>query len=295
VYSRQVKPCRDVGNPACENRRDFLFARFLILFMHMALSWGAKRQLGYFSIVAAVALILIYRYFISPALNAGPTCFDGRQNSDERGVDCGGSCAKLCSFQANTLLVEWARVLPVTGSITNAVAYVQNQNPGSAIRKIAYEFKVYDEEGIFITARAGSSFVGPAGKFAIFEPSVNVGNRAPAKTLFRFTEAPVWEKIDKRWETFPISVKDKKLSGENSSPKLEAIAENNSIYDMPNMAFVALLYDKDGNAVAGSRTYIDELQKNSKAQIFFTWPEPLKDEVSDIDIFPDINPFSLKF
>ena len=260
----------------------------------MALSWRAKKQITYLSIVLAVILIFVYRSFISPILSTEPTCFDGKQNGAEQGPDCGGPCARLCSSEANTLLLRWARVFPVTSSIFNAVAYVDNQNSGSAIRKIAYEFRVYDDKGVFITSRTGTSFIGPVGRFIIFEPSLKVGNRIPAKTLFKFIETPVWEKIDKRFETFPVFVRDKDLSNPESAPKLTAIIVNDSIYNLSNIPVVAILYDAEGNALAGSRTYLDQLSKNSTEPVFFTWPEPFKDQIFSIDIFPEINPFSVK-
>ena len=267
---------------------------FYDILENMALSWRSKKQITYISIVVGVILIFIYRSFVAPALNVGPTCFDGIQNADEQGADCGGSCQKLCSFQTNTLLIRFARAFPVTSSVYNAMAYVDNQNAGSAVRKIAYEFRVYDDAGVFIISRAGESFIGPVGRFVIFEPSLNVGNRIPAKTLFKFTQIPVWEKIDKRFETFPASVRDKKLSNLDSTPKLSAVVSNDSIYDLSNLPVIAILYDKDGNALAASRTFLDQLTKNSTAPVYFTWPEPFEEQIFSTDIFPEINPFSFK-
>jgi len=267
---------------------------FYDILENMALSWSAKRQLGYFSVILGLVLIFVYYNFIAPAISIAPTCFDSRQNGEEQGVDCGGTCAKFCSFQVNTLLLRWARVFEVTPNIYNAVAYVDNQNPGSAIRKISYEFRVYDDKGIFILSRPGESFIGPVGRFVIFEPSLNVGNRVPAKTLFKFTQAPVWEKIDKRLETFPVSVRDKKLSNLDSIPKIEAVVANDSIYDLTDIFIVAVLYDQEGNALATSRTLLDRLPKNSTEPIFFTWPGPFTAPVFSSDIFPELNPFSVK-
>jgi hypothetical protein len=259
----------------------------------MALSWRSKKQLTYLSIVLGVILIFVYRSFIAPVLSVAPTCFDGKQNGNEQGLDCGGPCQKVCPFQSNALLLRWARVFKVTPSIYNAMAYVDNQNPGSAIRKIAYEFRVYDDRGIFITSRTGESFIGPVGRFVIFEPSLSVGNRVPAKTLFKFIEAPVWEKIDRRFETFPLSVRDKKISNPESAPKLEATVANDSIYDLTNIPVIAILYDKDGNALGASRTFLDKLPKNSTEPVYFTWPEGFTTTILSTDIFPEINPFSI--
>ncbi len=259
----------------------------------MALTWSGRRQLYIFAIVAGVLLIFGY-IFIIPS-KAGPTCFDAKQNGDEEGIDCGGSCYLLCPFQAGNLAVKWARAFPVTDSVYNALAYVENQNPDSGVESISYEFKFYDEKNVFVTSRQGSTFIGPAGRFMVFEPRINAGNRQIKKTFFSFTQNPIWVKLDSRFATFPLSARDIKLSNTESSPKIEASISNDSIYDIRDLDVVAIVYGADQNAITVSKTYLESLAKNSKAQVFFTWPSAFSEKNPRIDIVPILNPFKFNF
>lgn len=260
----------------------------------MALTWSGKRQLIISSIGGVFILFFLY-LLVSPYFKTPASCFDGRQNGTELGLDCGGSCALLCPFQGKNIIVRWARSFIVTDNIYNAVAYVENQNVDSAVESISYEFKLYDKDNVFISSRKGQTFIGPLGKFLIFEPSVDVGNRPVAKTLFSFTSTPEWTVIDKRVSTYPLFVRDVKLSESSSGPKIEANIVNDSIYKISDLDVVALIYDKDGNVIATSKTYLESVDKNSSEAVFFTWPSPFEAEVGRMEVFPDINPFKINF
>lgn len=260
----------------------------------MALTWSGKRQLVVSSIGGVVILIFLF-FIIAPYFKTPPSCFDGQQNGTELGIDCGGSCALLCPFQGKNIIVRWFRPFAVTDNIYNAVAYVENPNVGSAVKSISYEFKFYDKDDVFITSRTGQTFIGSIGKFLIFEPSVDVGNRPIAKTLFSFTETPKWIVIDKRASTFPLFVRNVKLSDPQSTPRIEAQIANDSIYKVSDLDLVALIYNKDGNVIATSKTYLESVDKNSSAPVFFTWPRTFSEDVGRIEVFPDLNPFKINF
>ena len=57
-----------------------------------------------------------------------PTCFDGVKNQNEKGLDCGGVCTRICSGDISTPIVMWQRVFQVTPGVYSAVAYIQNPN-----------------------------------------------------------------------------------------------------------------------------------------------------------------------
>ncbi|MBU6431623.1 hypothetical protein KGQ29_04640, partial [Patescibacteria group bacterium] len=75
-------------------------------------SWSQKRKSIYFLIFAAFlfSFIILPAYFI---FYKAPTCFDGKQNGDEKGVDCGGSCVNLCRSQYLEPNIIWSRVIEV--------------------------------------------------------------------------------------------------------------------------------------------------------------------------------------
>jgi len=258
------------------------------------MDWATRRRIFYILIVLAV-LGLVGFLLISPSLNKAPTCTDNKQNGDETGVDCGGSCQLACVYQVNQIKIDWSRAFRVVDGRYNAVAYLENSNQNTAINKINYRFRFADKDNVYIGKRDGSTYVPPSGKFAVFEPAIDLGNSIPVYTTFEFTEAPVWiqvaqEKIDQ----LKVLFSDIKLVNEDTSPALSATIKNTSLFQIPEVNVVAILYDASGNAVSASRTYLDVLQGEESSVVNFTWIEPFAKKVVSEEIIPIFNIFSVK-
>ena len=256
------------------------------------MTWALQRQIFYLTIViaffAVLSLLIIYPYF-----NKAPTCVDQKQNGDETGIDCGGSCALACTFQVDQISILWSRIFKVVPGRYNAVAYLENHNENTAINKIHYKFRFADKDNIYIGKREGDTYVPPSGKFAVFEPAIDMGNSIPVYTTFEFTEMPVWIQVsEEKINQLKVFISDIKLEDETTNPRLSAQIKNNSLYRIPNVNVIAILYDSSGNAVSASRTYLDVLLGEASAQINFTWPEPFLKKVIAKEIIPIYNIFS---
>lgn len=259
----------------------------------MSLSWSTRRKLFYSSIIfgaIAVALvILIYPYF-----NREPTCFDGKINGTESGIDCGGGCLKVCTAEALQLVTLWSRPFEVLPGKYNIMAYVENQNRESGIPAINYEFKLYDKDNIFIGRTSGTTFITSNDRTAIFAAGIETGNRIPERVTFAFTSVPTWIKINREQKnSLAVSSEDQVLSNPLESPKLEAQIVNKTLLEMKNLDVYAILYDENDNVMTVSKTLIDILPKNAKAPVVFTWPKPFAERPTRIDIFPQVNVFEL--
>lgn len=258
------------------------------------MTWAFKRQFIYLSVLIVFFLGLGF-VFAYPYINTRPSCGDGKQNGTETGVDCGGSCARACSFEVDKLSVVWSRSFRVTDGRYNAVAYIENQNINTAIYKIKYRFRFADKDNLYIGMREGETFVPPSGKFAIFEPAIGVGNSVPVYTTFEFTETPIWVKVPKEEiEKMKVAISDIRLEGESTSPRMSANMRNNSLYNIPEVNVVALLYDKEGNVVSASRTFVDLLHSEEIIPLSFTWAEPFNKAVTLKEIIPMYNIFLAK-
>jgi uncharacterized protein YcfL len=258
------------------------------------MTWAGRRKLLYSSIVVAVILFFGY-LLIAPYFNVAPTCTDGKQNGNETGIDCGGSCPLACLTQVDQLSVLWARAFEVVPGRYNAVAYLENHNPATAVNKMTYRFRFADKDNIYLGKRDGETFIPPGGRFAIFEPAVDLGNSIPVHTSLEFTSPPVWVQVSpKLINQLKISVSSIQLENEDTSPKLFATVKNNSLFRIPEVSFVAILYDATGNAINVSHTYLNVLLKEQSAKITFTWPEPMSAKVVAKEIIPMFNIFSAK-
>ncbi len=256
--------------------------------------WALKRQILYSIIV--IAFISGIGYWITyPYFNKAPTCTDGVQNGTETGVDCGGSCVIACTLQVDQISILWSRAFQVVPGRYNALAYLENHNENTAIYKIKYRFRFADKDNLYIGKREGETYIPPKGKFAVFEPAIDVGNSIPVYTTFEFTEVPTWIKVSKQQvDQLKVYVSNIKLENENTEPKMSALVKNDSLFRIPEVSFVAILYDTLGNAVSASHTYLDVLQGEASADISFTWREPITSKIVEKEIIPMFNIFLVK-
>jgi hypothetical protein len=233
-------------------------------------SWSTKRKSGYFfGFIILVALVVglpSFLTFYKPA-----TCSDSKQNQGERGVDCGGPCSRLCPADYAAPRVKWSYSMKIVPSIYSALAYVENPNQIVEAKSLPYIFKLYDSEGLLVAERSGSTFVPAGQKFAVFEAAIDTGKRVPARTTFEFTSEPTWRPgtIFSTLRTTSINV------DQIGSPKAEANIQNTAVdKSFSNITAFIVLYDKDGNRVAFSKTGIDSIGPKEEQTLYFTWPEP---------------------
>lgn len=248
-------------------------------------SWSQRRKTFYFLIFTG----FLFGFIILPAyliFYKPPTCDDGKQNGDEKGIDCGGSCVKLCRSQYLDPNIIWTRAIKVKSGIYNIIAYIENPNIDAGVDFISYNFKIKDKDGVLIYEKKGDTFIPPNKFFAVFEDRISMGEKIPTKILFEFTGGTVWKKQENK--EAGITVLKKTISYENYLPRVDAVLENHTLESIFKIEVVAIVYDKYDNAVGFSRTFIDKLEKRESQSITFTWPEPLVSDVVKIEIIPRI-------
>lgn len=235
-------------------------------------SWASRRKAVYFwSIVLSATLIsflILWKYWYS-----APTCFDGFQNGDEIGIDCGGSCSLVCSLGAlPPVLRSDPRVFKVVDNVYSVLAFVENHNLNFQAPYLPYKFKIYDPESKLLYEREGATLLPKNQTISIFEGNLLISKGNPKRAEIEFGQNIRWTKdLNKDLE---IEIESSPLLLETKSPRIEATVENKSIENIKNIELVAVVFDGRDNAIAASRTFIESLKKNTTAPIFFTWPQP---------------------
>lgn len=245
----------------------------------MALTWSGRRKALYTSVAGVIGfmmLIVAYQAFFS----APPLCTDGRQNGDERGVDCGGSCALVCSRDARAPVVSWARAFETAPQTYTAAAYVQNNNPGAGARRVGYAFQLFDADNKLIVERTGAVDLPPVPTIPIIEPGISVGHRIVARALFSFSAEPAWVRAG----GLPaLAVSGQRLAADAS--RLEATISNDA-YSDARATVAAVLFDADGVARAASKSTLT-VPARSSAPVVFTWGMPAAGVVrGEITVLP---------
>ena len=255
--------------------------------------WASRKRKKILIIVGVILLLLFIFTVIHIKNSKKPSCFDGIKNGTETGVDCGGSCQRVCGKETQNLIVWWERPFKVVNGVYNLVAYVENQNLEAGLERLDYEFRVYDKDNILATEpRRGTTFVEANKRFAIFEPSVKTGDREAYTVFFRILSKQDWKKVnpDFRYKFFQIHAPT--LTKVRTAPHLKANVENTSLYDFSDVPVTAIIYNHRGNAIAASQTYIDRIQHGETKEVSFSWPESFGNDVARIEIIPRVNPFT---
>ena len=234
----------------------------------MILSWSFRRKVLYAGVSIFILLVIVFILWIK-FFTAAPTCFDGKQNGDEHGVDCGGSCSLVCASEAHAPVVLWSRAFQSGQGSYTAAAYIQNNNIGKIARAVGYTFQLYDANNMLVTEKDGVVDLPPMQTIPIVEPNISVGNRTIAHTLFAFSGVPVWHSV--LADTIPsFHMGNENFASDGSS--FSATAQNVSLVDASNIVAVAVLFDKDGVAEAASKSFIQSLPHKASADVYFTWP-----------------------
>jgi hypothetical protein len=232
------------------------------------LSWAQKQRLIFVAVPLAVFL-LIAGVFVFVSRNRSD-CQNGRQDGNEQGVDCGGSCRLLCPGFASEPLIHFARAVPVGEALWGAVVLAENRNQNAGARRAPYVFKLYDADNLLIYDRRGEAYIPPRKVFAVFEGAMSVGSRLPTRAAFAFTEPPRFERMT---EEPSFDIRNRRFDSSDGISRLEAVLQNPTAVSFERVLLTALLFDATGNVTAASATAVAPLAARASVPLSFTWPQ----------------------
>lgn len=241
-----------------------------------ASNWASRRKAFYVSLIFLALFGISYSIFWF-FWHEPPSCFDRVKNGDETGIDCGGSCALVCSDSVMQPIVVWdPRLFEVMSGLWSVLVYVENQNTNLDAVYVPYVFTIYDESNAVIEKREGATILPKSRTVGIFEGSIKIStNKLPKRAIFEINENKIiWQKNDKPKDGLNIS--HGPLLSPDGNPRIEASVKNTSSEEIKNVELVVSVFDGSDNAIAASRTFVENLKKNESQSVFFTWPKPFK-------------------
>jgi hypothetical protein len=250
------------------------------------MNWGTQMKSIYISGVVILLLLVVgvpvyFKYF-----NPAPSCFDGKQNQDELGVDCSGVCAKLCPFETEDPIISFERLYEASSGNYTAIALVENPKQGVFARSFSYDFKIYDKDNVLLFEIPGKTFAPPGRVFPVFVSQILTGNRKASKVTFAIAggDAIEWERG--AWNEPDVRVSNIITKVVNGKSRIEADVANNEVYPISNLQVAAVVYDADGNATEASATVVEDIEPKSKSHIIFAWNKEFDFNIGKIDIIP---------
>lgn len=242
--------------------------------MIMNIDWSSKRRLIIIGIVATfVTIVVIVAYFV---FRPARTCFDGKKNQNERGVDCGGKCSIQCKADKQELKTLWTKVFNMGGGIYDVAALIENQNIDVAVKDFKYTVELLDESGRIIVSNTYSSFAKAGDHFLLFSGGLNTGGVAVVNARFTISPDYIFTKASVKKEK-EISVVNYNLISPDNKPRLVSEIQNETTKTFTNFPITAMISDKNG-PIAVSQTFVEELGPRERKTITYTWPSALKYE-----------------
>ncbi len=254
-----------------------------------------KRDKKRVFVIAVYAVIFIGVFFlIYQWRKPAPNCFDGKQNQNEQGADCGGVCAKKCPVVAKENLI-----VRQTGYVESGIAgsydiYAEVANPNSLVGsdRFNYKFVVKNSTGETIAEPAGTSFILPADKKYIIETNA-VLKDIPASVELGVSD-PQWIETNDAYEKPELKVVSKNYNEITSGvgfSEATGLLKNESPFSFSSLNLRIILENKDGKIVALNSTQMNTVQAGENRDFRVNWPSKFAGSVSKMDVQIEVNVF----
>ena len=247
--------------------------------------WAVWRRIqyatGFFVLLASVSTLLYFTSFYKE-----PTCADGIQNGDERGVDCGGGCVLICTADVLQPSIVWASSFQISDGQYNTVAYIENPNQSAASPEMQYTFQLLSG-GEVVAERSGKTVLPPNSAYPVFEGRIRTPLNKPV-TETRIIIEPVTYWLPSAITRDQFRTIDIDLTRVDTKPQLDVTVENTSPAAAKGIEVVATIFSGDGTPVTASQTIIEDIGPNSTEDLVFTWPNPIAKTIRSCSIPTDV-------
>ena len=273
----QIQPPRPFIRRRGTPRRLFVYTVFM--------SWAGGRRFIIACIVGAVVIAIIAVTIIASIYKA-PSCVDGVQNENEAGIDCGGPCPYLCTFQVAAPVVRFAQ--PISGQTgrTDVIAYIDNSNPSAAAKGINFTATLYGATHLLVANYSGTLDLAPSATVPLFIPGIFSGQQQVTQAFVTLDSSTIHFFAAQKSPVLP-TVGSPSLSGTINNPRIQATISNpDTVNALTNVHVVATVFDASGNVVAASATVLPLIPASGGVTALFTWNTAFARPAARVDIIP---------
>jgi len=248
------------------------------------------------TIIVAIflAIFLLFIFLLYLWLKPAPSCFDGKQNQNELGVDCGGMCAQKCNkITAQLLTVEDSGFVEsgVAGKI-DLYGRVSNPNNVFGSSEFQYEFTVKDNVGNVVATKKGTGYLLPAENKYVIENNVEIGG-VPSTVEFRIVSEK-WVEFTDYFERPQIKIVNKQYSQINSGvgfSEATGLLKNESPFNFNTIKIKVILKDSKGSIIAVNSTEMNTVKLSENRDFKVIWFNRFPGEVMNVEVQAEVNVF----
>lgn len=257
-----------------------------------------KRVFIFFVYLVLLALVLLALYF---KLKKDPSCFDGKQNQGEAGVDCGGPCV-ACSeiIKLEPLEIRSVEWVHDTEKKYDVIASVRNPNDSFGGARFLFRANIVDQESQIIDqSNWTEGYILPGEtKYLMlqsFETDAFPVDNISKKVVFEIdTDGIKWERF-KNFEEPNLIVNNSRYEqiagAEVGFGRAVGTIINKSAVDFEVVKVNVLLRDDFGNLLATNSQIMNTLRAGEVRDYVIVFPRSFIGSVADVEVRAESNPF----
>ncbi len=239
--------------------KQFLYGTFYLIIFG-SLAWG------------------LYSITLKPA----PSCFDDRQNGDETGIDCGGSCISCDVKNLKPLFVGEANLYGVDRTFS-ASARIQNSSPAFGARNFSYTVNFYDAGGVLLRSVANKSFIYANESKNIVEAGVRITNGIPNRVDFVIDDSVTEWVNNSEFSEPKFELKELVAVLDGEQVVISGAIQNPNNFSFSKVVLSAFLGDRFGTRSGASRTELNNVGQ-FRQESFKIFIPVSKDMLANIDL-----------
>lgn len=243
------------------------------------MTWGQQRK-TYILIGISLVFIIPIIIYLATSVYEKPNCFDGIQNQEERGIDCGGQCQLICRTDTVAISTVWSRVFE-EGDLLTGSALIENKNSRALAVDVPYKFSIFKGE-LELSSVEGVINIPPKQRFPLIVGGLVRGIQDIDYHKFEIGEPSKW--IYENVKESPLLI-SRQVMDNKGAPRISASVKNTTFEKtIKDSYFVVFVYDEFDSVIKQSTTYIKELEPQESKEIFFTWNEKFEREPIRFDV-----------
>jgi hypothetical protein len=244
------------------------------------MTWGQQRQ-SYIVIGISLLVLIPVVIILAISLYEKPTCFDGKKNAKENGIDCGGSCQLVCRNSTVSISTVWSRVIEENGVLVGS-ALLENKNTRAIAIDVPYTFSIFKGE-IVLSSIEGIISIPPKKRIPLIIDGLEQGVQDVDYHSIELGEPREW--IYEQGEVSPFLISKQILEDRDGYPRISAEVKNITFDEIiEDSYFIVFVYDKFDSVIGQATTYVKELKAQESKSIFFTWRNVFDSEAIRFDI-----------
>lgn len=231
-------------------------------------------------VVAFFAVLSIATFYESPS------CADKKQNADEEGIDCGGSCVYLCTELMQPPTVLFTKTLDNGAGRTDVIALVENKNIYAAAKAVPYRVQLYGKDQVLLQEVSGTIDLPPGVTVPVFIPDVIAGRHTISNSFLTIESSDVkWFSFSANSRVVPL-VSNVRISGTVGAPRIEAVLNNPSVAILSNVRAIAIVRNDKKEVIAASSTVLPSVPAQGQATALFTWNQEFSSVPASVEVVP---------